>query len=153
MKKEINSVGLMWIGILCSALAILMMFVPSISLINGKIYNSSQIFFDSVGKDINGAWPTFVGYMMIVVSLIPVVVIAVPSVNISINVEKIILIGASVVMVVGSVIIMLNQLWFSLINDMIDSFTKLNTLPGPYLTLLFSLLSSGLYIFALKKDL
>lgn len=153
MKKEISSVSLMWISVLFGVLATLMMFVPSLSMINGKIYNSSQIFFNSLDGFTKGVWPTFIGYMLILVSVIEVIIIAIPSVEISIKAEKIILISATVLSLLGSIIIMLTQLWFALTNDMIDSFNKLTTLPGPYLTLLFSLISGGLNIFALKKDL
>ncbi|MGM9874132.1 MAG: hypothetical protein ACI31G_04405 [Bacilli bacterium] len=153
MKKSISSVGLMWIGLLFSALAILMMFIPSLSMMNGKIYNASQIFFNSADGFINGSWPTFVGYMLIVVALIEVFIIALPPVEISIKVEKIVLISAVCLTIVGAVIVMLTQLWFSLTNGMIDSFSKLTTLPGPYLTLAFSIVASVLNVLALRKDL
>ena len=135
-------------------LSLLMMFVPLFKA-GGHVYNATDGFFSS-GSGVPGsfgAWPAFVGFMLILVSTLATLFISLP-IAISFKTEKIVLIGGAILNVIGTVLIMLILVEWCGFNNWIYSPGKGAWLyPGAYLASAFALLAAGCNIVALKYDL
>ena len=100
--KKLSSVFYMWVGLGFGLLAVLMMFVP-VAQLAGSIVSSKELFF---GNEVyGGAWPSFVGYMMILIGALMMGIMALPMIQPSAQTEKIVLISAGVLLLVGGVLV------------------------------------------------
>lgn len=151
-KKVITSETMMLIGFLFAVLAISMMFVPAI---DGKIINSSvDIFFDRPGADIRvGVWPVFVGYMLITLGGIILLIMALPFVKPTLKLEKAILIITIILLTAGAVLCFITYNLVIIMNNFSSGLQNVySPLAGPYLAGIFSLISAGCTVWALKLD-
>lgn len=152
MKRQVSSVLFMWLSVLFGVIAVLLMFAPSLKMMNGTIYSAQALFWDSQVGDRVGVWTTFVGYMLVLVSVIITLVIALPQVSLSYRMEKILLIICIVISLVGAGLIGLNQLFYCLNNNCMDRFSNYTTLVGPYVAIGFILVQCAFDIVAIKLD-
>ena len=106
MKDRLDSVAYMWISFGLIFLATLMMFVPTFKA-EGQTYNIVSSF--------QYCWPSFIGYMLILVGGLMTAVLALPTVQPSYGGEKLILILASVLEFIGAALVMTCVLWFAVL--------------------------------------
>ena len=107
MKDRLDSVVYMWISFGLIFLAVLMMFVPTFQA-EGQTYNIVTSF--------EHCWPSFIGYMLILVGGIMTAILALPNVQPSYDGEKLFLIVASALEVVGVALVMTCVLWWSILS-------------------------------------
>lgn len=147
--KKLSSVFYMWIGLGLSVLAVLMMFVPFASFDGGTTVAARHLFW-SEGTE-GGAWPAFIGYMLILAGGIALGIIALPFIQISTKVEKAVLFTSGAFILVGAVLSCLITVEYSAMGGTFygnfDYF-----LPGFYLTLFFSLGALAMDAIALILD-
>ena len=152
--RKLNSVWFMGFSVVLGLLATLMMVVPLFKA-GGTVYNCNNAFFDS-GSGLlgyKGAWPSFIGFMLIVVTTIAVFIISLPVVNISFKTEKIVLIGGSVLEVIGLILIMLITVFWNGFNGWnYDMGNGINLYVGSYLAAGFSLLAVCCNVIAYRYD-
>lgn len=107
--KKLSSVFYMWVGLGFGLLAVLMMFVP-VAQLAGSIVSSKELFF---GNEVyGGAWPSFVGYMFILVGALMMGIMALPMIQPSAQTEKIVLISAGALLLVGGVLVGLIHVFY-----------------------------------------
>lgn len=148
--RKLNSVWFMAFSVVLGLLSLLMMFVPLFNA-RGTVYNATTGFFNSGFTA--GAWPAFVGFMLILVTTIAVFVISLPNVQISFKTEKLVLLGGAFLNVIGLVLIMLITVEFNGFNEWRYAFGKdIQLYPGAYLASFFALLAAGCNIVALNYD-
>ena len=100
--KKLSSVFYMWVGLGFGLLAVLMMFVPFVKM-SGDILAAKSLFF---GNEVyGGAWPSFVGFMFILVGALMMGIMALPMIQPSSQTEKIVLISAGVLLLVGGILV------------------------------------------------
>lgn len=145
VKDSLSSVVFMWIGVGLAIIATLMMFVPGIQ--GGSIASSAAIFWGPVtagvySQAVNvGAWPAFVGYMLILLGGLILAVLALPFVQPSAKAEKITCIVSGICLLAGAVLVFLTTTIFVSLNGL-DA--KLYTqLAGPYIAGSLALLALG----------
>ena len=147
--KKLSSVFYMLIGLGLGVLAVLMMLIPFASYDGGTTIAARHLFW-SVGTE-GGAWPAFVGYMLILAGAIAMGIVALPFVQLSTTTEKIILISSGAAMFVGMILACLVTVEYPLLGGSFyghfDYF-----LPGFYLTLFFSLGAIAMDVIALILD-
>ena len=104
--KKLSSVFYMWVGLGFGLLAVLMMFVPFVKM-SGDILAAKELFFGdrAYGGNSGGAWPSFVGFMFILVGALMMGVMALPMIQPSAQTEKIVLISAGALLLVGGVLV------------------------------------------------
>ena len=107
MKDKLDSVVYMWISFGLIFLATLMMFVPTF-VAQSQPYNIVTSF--------EFAWPSFIGYMLILVGGLATGVLALPTVQPSYGGEKLVLLISSVLEVIGVTLVMLAVVWWCLLN-------------------------------------
>ena len=105
--SKLNSVVFMGIGSFLAIIAVLLMFAPGIQGLS-EIVSSADVFFGQVGSVCfeNGAWPVFVGYMLILLGALIMGIIALPIVKISSKLEKAFLFTAIASLFVGAILVM-----------------------------------------------
>ena len=150
-NNKLDSVVFMWIGFALAILAVLMMFVP-VYKIEGQIYNAVNGFFGSYTEV--GSWPTFVGYMLILVGGLLTAYVALPFFEPSYSGEKLLLIIASVLEAVGIALVMCAVVWYCLLNGQPELITHSGYYPlaGAYITGSLSLLAIACNAYALHLD-
>ena len=150
-NNRFDSVIMMWISFALAIIAVLMMFVP-VYKIEGQVYNAINGFFGSTTE--NGSWPTFVGYMLILVGALLVGFLALPFFEPSYGAEKLLLIVASILELVGIALVMCAVIWWCLLNGKAELITHKNYIPlaGAYITGGLSLLSIFSNFYAIKLD-
>ena len=147
--KKLSSVFYMWIGLGLGVLAVLMMFVPFASYDGGTTIAARHLFW-SVGLE-GGAWPAFVGYMLILAGAIAMGVVALPFNQLSTTAEKIILISSGAAIFVGATLACLVTVEYpALGGSYYGNFDYF--LPGFYLTLFLSLGAIAMDVIALILD-
>ena len=145
--KKLSSVFYMWVGLASGLIAVLMMFVP-VACYSGTTLSASQMFW---GNGYNGgAWPAFVGYMLILVGAIMMGVIALPFMEPSIRAEKIVLISAGALILIGTILVGLITVEYAANNGIYQYLDYLAA--GFYLSLFFSLVSLACDVVALVLD-
>ena len=117
MEKEsrFDSVVYMWIAFGITIAATLMMFVPQY-MIEGQIMSATVnggFFGNSLHE---GAWPSFIGYMAILLGGIITGVLALPFVRVSYKMECFILLCASALELIGIALISMAVVWYCFIN-------------------------------------
>ena len=147
--KRLSSVFYMWIGLGLGVLAVFMMFVPFVSYDGGTTLAARHLFW-GLGQS-GGAWPAFVGYMLILVGALMTGVMALPFIQPSIKAEKIVLISSAALILVGVILVGLITVEYSLAGGMFYSHVDY-FLPGFYLTIVFSAGAIAMDVIALVLD-
>ena len=143
----------MWMAFAVGVIAVLAMFAPTM-FNNDTGIESASAYFWNYGDSIKGAWPAFVGYMLILAASLASAVIALPFVQPSAKVEKIVLISSIVALGIGLVAVGLLQVEYSLMNSGNVGYT-LNDLvyyPGWYITIVFGAIALAMDVIAVKLD-
>lgn len=153
---QLSSAVFLWIAFGLGVIAVLMMFVPLAS-VGGDPLNCTKLFFDqgaSIARS-RGAWPAFIGFMLILLATLISGLVAFPTFQPSIQLEKALLVISTILFLVGTALEMLVVVWWCLINECPDCITKpgYHLYPGSYIAGVFSIIAAGLNIGALKLDL
>ena len=144
MKHDrFDSVVFMWISFALVVIAVLMMFVPLYSA-EGQIFSATHNggFFGNALHQ--GAWPSFIGYMLILVGGIMTAVLGLPMSQPSYEGEKLTLIIASALEFLGIALVMTCVVWYCLINGQPELITH-----SGYTVLAGSYITSGLTVLAI----
>ena len=145
--KKLSSVFYMWVGLGFGLLAVLMMFVP-VAQLAGSIVSSKEMFF---GNEVyGGAWPSFVGYMFILVGALMMGVMALPMIQPSSQTEKIVLISAGALLLVGGVLVGLIHVLYEANNGFAPYLD--NYCAGYFLALSFTAVAIAMDVIALVLD-
>lgn len=104
-ESRFDSVFYMWSSFGLAVAATLMMFVPTL-VIESQPYNIVSAF--------ENVWPSFIGYMLILLGGIITGVIALPFIQISFKLEKIVLIISTSLYCLGMALVMLCVVWYCL---------------------------------------
>jgi len=151
--KKLNSVWFMWFAFAAGVIAVLMMFAPCVDVGKGYICGANSIFFNSgTAPGSRGAWPAFIGYMLILAGTLAAGVIALPVVKISFKAERCILYTAAVAEVVGIVLAALIGVWYGLLNGRVSSIPSYTLYPGTYIMIVFGLAAAVFSIIAVQYD-
>lgn len=147
--KKLSSVFYMIIGLVLGLLAVLMELVPFASYDSGTVVAARHLFW-GIGTE-GGAWPAFVGYMLILLGSLMMGFMALPFIQPSIKTEKIVLISAAALILVGLILACLITVEYPSLGGtyygIFDYF-----LAGFYLTIVFSLGAIAMDIIALRLD-
>ena len=147
--KKLSSVFYMWFGLGLGVLAVLMMFVPFASYDSGTTIAARHLFW-GVGQS-GGAWPAFVGYMLILLGALMTGLLALPFIQPTIKAEKIVLISSIALILVGVILVGLITVEYSLLGG--TFYSNLDYfLAGFYLTIFFSLGAIAMNVIALVLD-
>ena len=145
--KKLSSVFYMWVGLGFGLLAVLMMFVP-VAQLAGSVVSSKELFF---GNEVyGGAWPSFVGYMFILVGALMMGVMALPMIQPSAQTEKIVLISAGALLLVGGVLVGLIHVFYEA-NGGFAPYLD-NYCAGYFLALSFTAVAIAMDVIALVLD-
>ena len=147
--KKLSSVFYMGVGVAISLLAVLTMHLPFLQ-VDGSIVSASSIFWSSGAGTIKGAWPAFVGFMLILASAIALLILALPYVQPSAKVEKIVLISVLTFQIVGAILVLFVGVIYSSMNPIEVSTVSL--CPGWFIFLVLMLLDLGCSVMALVLD-
>lgn len=102
--KKLSSVFYMWIGFAAGILAVLMMFLPCLAFNSGNTIVSAKDLFWGEGTA-GGAWPAFVGYMLILFGSLITGILALPFIQPTVKAEKIVLISSAICLLAGAVLV------------------------------------------------
>jgi len=144
MKHErFDSVVFMWISFALVVIAVLMMFVPLYS-IEGQVLSATVNggFFGNALHQ--GAWPSFIGYMLILAGGIITAILGLPFSQPSYEGEKLILIIASALECLGIALVMTCVVWYCLLNGQPELITH-----SGYYVQAGSYITSGLALLAI----
>ena len=145
--KKLSSVFYMWVGLGFGLLAVLMMFVPFVKM-SGDILAAKSLFF---GNEVyGGAWPSFVGFMFILVGALMMGIMALPMIQPSAQTEKIVLISAGALLLVGGVLVGLIQVLYEA-NGGYQPYLD-NYCAGFFLALSFTAVAIAMDVIALILD-
>ena len=147
--KKLSSVFYMWIGLGLGLLAVLMMFIPFACYDEGYIIAARHLFWGE--GESGGAWPAFVGQMLILVGALMMGVMALPFIQPTIKAEKIVLISSAAAIFVGLVLVCLIPVEYSLLGGAFYSHLDYFHV-GFYLTIVFSLGAIAMDVIALVLD-
>lgn len=147
--KNLSSVFYMWVGLGLGVLSVLMMFVPFAVYDGGTVIAARHMFW-TVGES-GGAWPAFVGYMLILLGALMMGVMAMPFIQPTIGAEKIVLISSSALILIGAVLVGLISVEYPLLGGTfyshLDYFHA-----GFYLTMVFACGAIAMDVVALVLD-
>lgn len=147
-KTQLSSTVFMWITLGLGIVGILMMFVPCLN-INATPRTAASIFFSEGTR--NGVWPTFIGYMFILIGALLTGFVALPMFQPSRQKEMILLFTATGLIVIGTVLVMLIGVFYDLFNNN-NPLNIYTVLAGPYITLGFSVFATASNVMAIKLD-
>lgn len=152
MRKKLSSVFYMWFAFGLGIISVLVMFAPFMTNEYGDVTSANGFFWND--GPTNGAWPVFVGFMLILVSAIASGVIALPFIQISEKLEKIILISSISAFVVGAIMIGLLPVMYSSLNGAKVGFelSDFTLLGGWYVSLITAVAAAVFNVIALKLD-
>ncbi len=150
-KETLNSVVFMWISFAFAILAILMMFVPCLS-INAVPHSAQEIFFQGPIGDEAGIWPSFIGYMLIAVGALFTGITGLPFFQPNKGKEMLFILGSAACFVAGIILVMLMKVEYCSLNDKMATINSYHLLAGPYLTLAFAAISTICNVFVAKLD-
>ena len=142
MKDRLDSVVYMWISFGLILIAVLVMFVPLYAA-EGQVFsatNNGGFFGNAVHE---GAWPSFIGYMLILVGGLATGVLALPMIEPSYQLEKLVLIIASALEFLGVGLVMTSVVWYCILNGQPELITHSGyyLMAGSYITLSFATLA------------
>jgi len=149
--KKLSSAFFMWFGFGLAIAAVLAMFLPCIEVTNVEM--ACARFWDVTGSMQNkGAWPSFIGYMLILVGGLTMGVIAFPSLEIEAKTEKIVLISAGAAILVGTILALLEGPFLMAMNPKDSKFKDIIYHTGMYITGVFGVAAVVMDAIALKLD-
>ena len=147
--KNLSSVFYMWVGLGLGVLSVLMMFVPFAVYDGGTVIAARHMFW-GLGES-GGAWPAFVGYMLILAGAIMMGVMALPFIQPTITAEKIVLISSGALILIGAILVGLISVEYPLMGGTfyshLDYFHA-----GFYLTMVFAAGAIAMDVVALVLD-
>ena len=147
--KNLSSVFYMWVGLGLGVLSVLMMFVPFAVYDGGTIIAARHMFW-SLGES-GGAWPAFVGYMLILLGALMMGVMAMPFIQPTIKAEKIVLISSIAAILIGAVLVGLITVEYPLLGG--TFYSNLDYFhAGFYLTMVFAIGAIVMDVIALVLD-
>lgn len=147
--KNLSSVFYMWVGLGLGVLSVLMMFVPFAVYDGGTIIAARHMFW-SLGES-GGAWPAFVGYMLILLGALMMGVMAMPFIQPTIKAEKIVLISSIAAILIGAVLVGLITVEYPLLGG--TFYSNLDYFHvGFYLTMVFAIGAIVMDVIALVLD-
>ena len=147
--KNLSSVFYMWVGLGLGILSVFMMFVPFAVYDGGTVIAARHMFW-GLGES-GGAWPAFVGYMLILVGALMMGVMALPFIQPTIKGEKIVLISSAAAILVGAILVGLITVEYPLLGGTFyNNFDYFHV--GFYLTMVFSLGAIAMDVVALVLD-
>ncbi|MFA7032082.1 MAG: hypothetical protein WC201_00750 [Bacilli bacterium] len=153
--KKLSSIFYMWFGFGAAIASVLAMFLPFIRVDNAD-KPATFFFFNGVGGLTYGAWPSFVGFMLILVAGLALGIMALPIVQPSAKMEKIVLISAFVSLVVGFFLVAFMGVMYTWLNTSVIAHptSPIITyyLAGFYITLICAGLAAVANFIALKLD-
>lgn len=153
MKDKLDSVVYMWISFGLIVVAVLMMFVPLYTA-EGVVFSATHNggFFGNALHE--GAWPSFIGYMLILVGGLITGVLALPFVEPSYEGEKLVLVVASILEFIGAALVMTCVVWYCLLNGQPELITHSGYYiqAGSYITMSFSVLAIACNVRAIILD-
>ena len=139
----------MWVGLGLGVLSVLMMFVPFAVYDGGTIIAARHMFW-SLGES-GGAWPAFVGYMLILLGALMMGVMAMPFIQPTIKAEKIVLISSIAAILIGAVLVGLITVEYPLLGG--TFYSNLDYFHvGFYLTMVFAIGAIVMDVIALVLD-
>lgn len=147
--KKLTSIFFMGLATALAVLAVLTMFLPFLE-VNGSVVSAASVFWSSGARTIKGAWPSFVGFMLILASAIALLVLSLPFVQPSAKVEKIVLISLLSALTLGFILVALTAVFYSSFNPVEVSHIVLY--PGYYIFMILTLCSIGSTLRALVLD-
>lgn len=152
MRNKLSSVFFMWFAFGLGLLAVLGMSLPTMTSDGGDFHRAVAFFWD-IGDE-KGAWPAFVGYMLILLAALASGVVALPFVQISEKVEKIVLISSIAAFAIGTLAVGLLQVEYAAFNDFRVGFelSDIKYLAGWYITVISGIIATGMDVVALKLD-
>jgi len=150
--KKVSSVFFMWMGFALAIVATLAMFIP-FQEIYAASRSAADLFFGNTAIP-NGAWPAFVGYMLLLLGGIALAIMALPVLQPSAKTEKIVLISSIAAIVVGVILISLTPVWLVEFNRLIawNNGSIGWFLPGWYITVILGLGAAVMAVMAAKLD-
>ena len=149
-QTQVSSVVFMWFSVVLSLIALLMMFVPQIHYF-GRDYAATynNLFFNgkiSSGSIYSiGAWPSFVGYILIAIAVVVIFVLALPTFQPSFETEKIMLFGGIGLNTLGSLLVWFTLIWYAIAQgetNFLGNWDYCYMQPGVYIAGSLSLLSA-----------
>ena len=147
--KKLSSVFYMGVGLGLGILSVLMMFVP-FARYDGNTIIAARHMFWRVGES-GGAWPAFVGYMLILAGALMMGVMALPFIQPTIKAEKIVLISSAAAILLGAILVGLAPVEYQLLGGTFyNNFDYFHV--GFYLTMVFSLGAIAMDVVALVLD-
>lgn len=148
--KKLSSTFYMWFGFGVAMAAVLAMFLPCLKTID--VEQACSLFWNKPYQ-YNGAWPSFVGYMLILLGGIAMGVIAFPTLEISAETEKIVLISAGVAILLGTILALLEGPFLAMMNPNSGTrFVNIVYYPGMYITGVLGVGAVAFDVVAVKLD-
>ncbi len=147
--KKLTSVFYMYFGAGCAIFAVLMMFTPFLK-VDGSVVNATKVFWNSGANTISGAWMSFVGFMLVLISGLVLFVLALPFSQPSAKVEKIVLISSLALLVIGLILVGGIALFYGSMNPV--EVSSIVLYPGYYLFLVAAVLAIACNLMALVLD-
>jgi len=111
MHSKLSSTFYKWFAFGLGIVSVLAMFLPFMTNEDLAVKDAPSFFWD-IGT-IKGAWPAFVGFMLILAGSIAIGVLATPFFNFKEKVEKIVLISSLAAMFVGVILVIFLQGMYS----------------------------------------
>ena len=111
MHSKLSSTFYKWFAFGLGIVSVLAMFLPFMTNEDLAVKDAPSFFWD-IGT-IKGAWPSFVGFMLILAGSIAIGVLATPFFNFKEKVEKIVLISSLAAMFVGVILVIFLQGMYS----------------------------------------
>lgn len=146
--KKLSSIFYMWFGFGSAIIAVLAMLFPFIN-VDGSIKPATYFFFNGPGDTSIGAWPAFVGFMLILLAGLSLGTMAFPFVQPTAKVEKIVLISSFIGLVIGFFLVAFMGVLFALFNSGVVVIVYLF---GYYISLIGIGLAAIANFIALKLD-
>lgn len=150
--SKLSSTFYKWLAFGLGIIAVLAMFLPFMTDEYLADRNATSFFWD-VGSD-KGAWPTFVGFMLILAGALVTGVLATPFVELSEKSEKIVSISAAVAMGIGVILVGFLQVMYAGFNGFKTGWTlaDFTYLAGFYISVIAGALATGASVVAIIKE-
>ncbi len=152
-KTGPSSVTLMIVSCVFLFLAVIMMFFPNIIChsLPRDVYAAFRIFFNNQAQaGFKGAWPVFVGYMLLLACAILTLFMALPFWQYDYKTERILFITLTVCELVGAALIGLINVWLFAMNDI--PLEQMIMHVGPYAVMALSVVCAAFNIWCIQLD-
>ena len=130
--ETLSSVWYMGFAFLFGLIAMLMMFAPAFynTCVGFRPYAATEVFFDAAGGLVKGAWPAFLGYMLVTLGFVATGIIALPIIRPSAKLEKVILIGSVICEFAGLILVSLILVEYNGFNNVASEIAAKSYLKG-----------------------